>query len=40
VGASDELPEAKAAAEQGLQKPYARRKQAGQANPQEDDDKN
>lgn len=40
VGASDELPEAKAAAEQGLQKPYAPPKQAGTANSQQDDDKN
>jgi hypothetical protein len=40
VGASDELPEAKAAAEQGLQKPYARPKQAGEAHSQEDDSKN
>jgi hypothetical protein len=40
VGASDELPEAKAAAEQGLQKPYAPPKQAGETQSQEDDDKN
>ena len=40
VGASDELPEAKAAAEQGMQKPYAPPKQAGQAQSQEDDNKN
>jgi hypothetical protein len=40
VGASDELPEAKAAAEQGLQKPYAPPKQAGERQSQEDDDKN
>jgi hypothetical protein len=40
VGASDELPEAKAAAEHGLQKPYAPPKQAGETHSQEDDDKN
>jgi hypothetical protein len=40
VGASDELPEAKAAAEQGVQKPYAPPQQAGQAQQQEDDNKN
>jgi hypothetical protein len=40
VGASDELPEAKAAAEQGLQKPYAPPKQAGEAHSPEDDSKN
>jgi len=40
VGASDELPEAKAAAEQGLQKPYAPPKQAGDAEPEDDDSKN
>ena len=40
VGASDELPEAKAAAEQGLQKPYAPPKQTGQGNPPEENDKN
>jgi hypothetical protein len=37
VGASDELPEAKAAAEQGLQKPYTPPKQAGESQSQEDD---
>jgi hypothetical protein len=43
VGASDDLPEAKAAAEQGLQKPYAAPKQAGDARgngQQQDDDTN
>jgi len=40
VGASDELPEAKAAAEQGVQKPYAPPKQAGQGNPPEENVKN
>jgi hypothetical protein len=39
VGASDELPEAKAAAEQGLQKPYTPPKQAGETQSQ-DDEKN
>jgi tetratricopeptide (TPR) repeat protein len=40
IGASDDLPAAKAAAEQGMQKPYAPPKQAGQAQPQPDDSKN
>lgn len=43
VGASDDLPEAKAAAQQGLKKPYAAPKQAGDAQAgqgQDDDDKN
>jgi hypothetical protein len=40
VGASDELPEAKAAAEQGLQKPYAPPKQAGEGNSPQENDKN
>jgi tetratricopeptide (TPR) repeat protein len=42
AGASDDLPEAKAAAEQGLQKPYAAPKQAGDAQEGQspEDDKN
>ena len=40
LGASDDLPEAKAAAEQGLKKPYAPPKQAGEAQQQEDNSKN
>lgn len=40
IGASDELPEAKAAAQQGLQKPYAHARQSGDAQPQKNNDKN